>query len=130
MGQLNSWWAGRDLDSRPFGYQPNALTMLSYRPSSAILQNNCLFIKGFLTPTTYKAYLEPIWIQIEGLGHKCAHTRTKHSLTCLRKHFNDHPNSLFQSGPVAQSGSRHRPSEPENQGSNPCGPAIIRIRYS
>jgi hypothetical protein len=22
----NRWWAGRDLDSRPFGYQPNALS--------------------------------------------------------------------------------------------------------
>ena len=24
MGRENLWWAGRDLNSRPFGYQPNA----------------------------------------------------------------------------------------------------------
>jgi hypothetical protein len=27
------WWAGRDLNSRPFGYQPNAQAKLSYRPT-------------------------------------------------------------------------------------------------
>src|SRR3990170_5891884 len=47
------WWAGRDLDSRPFGYQPNALTMLSYRPS-AILEYG-LFIKRF--STTNRIYI-------------------------------------------------------------------------
>jgi hypothetical protein len=26
------WWAWRDLNSRPFGYQPNAPTKLSYKP--------------------------------------------------------------------------------------------------
>ncbi len=33
---------------------------------------------------------------------------------------------LFWIGPVAQSGLRRRPSEPENGGSNPLGPATIR----
>jgi hypothetical protein len=39
-------WAGRDLDSRPFGYQPNALTMLSYRPPciSALPIRDCIVI--------------------------------------------------------------------------------------
>jgi GNAT superfamily N-acetyltransferase len=34
MDQENTWWAGRDLNSRPFGYQPNALAKLSHRPAS------------------------------------------------------------------------------------------------
>ena len=26
----NLWWAGGDLNSRPFGYQPNAIAMFSH----------------------------------------------------------------------------------------------------
>lgn len=43
---VNLWWAERDLNSRPFGYQPNALAMLSHRPTS-VLDDDC-FIKEFL----------------------------------------------------------------------------------
>ena len=46
MDQKNTWWAGRDLNSRPFGYQPNALAKLSHRPASN-LDYDC-FIKEFL----------------------------------------------------------------------------------
>jgi hypothetical protein len=43
-------WAGRDLDSRPFGYQPNALTKLSYRPALSGIKKRIKkeFIKTFL----------------------------------------------------------------------------------
>ena len=38
-------WAGRELNSRPFGYQPNALTKLSYRPAQNLHER--AFIKSF-----------------------------------------------------------------------------------
>ena len=80
-GASNSqaWWAGRDLNSRPSGYQPDAPTRLSYRPSGIRLQ---------------------------------------HKMTYLGN------NIKFSRGPVAKSGLRRRPPEPESRGSNPLGPAM------
>ena len=34
---------------------------------------------------------------------------------------------VFSEGPVAQHGLRRRPSEPENVGSNPTGPAYFEM---
>ena len=31
---FEKWWAWRDLNSRPFGYQPNAPAKLSYKPTN------------------------------------------------------------------------------------------------
>jgi hypothetical protein len=37
-------WAGRDLNSRPFGYQPNAPAKLSYRPLYGVNYYNSLIV--------------------------------------------------------------------------------------
>ena len=52
------WWAGRDLNSRPFGYQPNALAKLSHRPGKLFSKILC-----------YKFYIREEWLSfsIEGL---------------------------------------------------------------
>ena len=86
--QMLPKWAGRDLNSRPFGYQPNAPAKLSYRPLSLITIISSGIFKDFQNTfylLSYQSFL----------------------------------------GPVAESGLRRWPSEPESGGSNPLGSAIF-----
>ena len=67
-------WAGRDLNSRPFGYQPNAQAKLSYRPlDGANYYRLSTVFKGFRNSFNwFAAILEwarsPVWIKAPAFG--------------------------------------------------------------